>query len=803
LCSWIAGVGGSVMAVCATICSAGGDQCEPGFTCKNDARNHLACVPDKLPEYKTCTSNSDCGDKKCIKSEREFTCVNEDDNGNPVPCSASERAEKLAEFLAESNGLCSMGLPNRAPCNLDADCAGGKCMFTLGGSVGYCSSACSSDSECGSCMACQDNQLDDGCTKICKPQGGKKLGEACIGDNEFECEAGGFCYNQVCTLARCTLAEKPGGATEESRACETPFDCPRYPDACNGGQCVDECTANEQCDNSSGYQCNPETKRCENVFACKAPSCPGDSKCGVVNASGATACFPKALFGSVADGDACKYELECKEPAKCVFVDAGATKKRLCARDCAEDASVCGAGTECVDIGGSSQCVPTQNLGKKADGQKCTAHAECAGRNCANIGEETICASLCSGGASCDAGLDCISYSSQDKAPMVALFLKDPADQEIGLELGANGSNRVAVRMIVKAATTGAHTIMVEDVLEYEPFFALFGIGRQRGAYTITIESDKTPGGAAVQKVSESAANNDVVATQTVSAPLQLAAALTPASDAKSDIDHFTINLTAGETVQILVTGPVLDVCYDQAKVAQSNIGGRCLYDFQCAAGLSCDLDTYKCSKQCTTNAECGGSQVCSPVQGVRRCVPAAEVGTINTGNTCSMTLDYQCKGTNPACISFTGSPPFCTVGCNPAQGAAACPAAMTCVDIDETAGTNNSCFKNSALDLDPEASCQGGFQCASGKCSQDALAGFFGGMVCECDPASPAACGADAECVDVLDSPTEAQNRCVGTQYLNLPAGEECAGNFQCASDSCVEDPASAGSIFASYICE
>ena len=117
---------------------------------------------------------------------------------------------------------------------------------------------------------------------------------------------------------------------EESRACKRQLDCPRYADACNGGQCQDECATNDQCDLADGYACNPTTKRCENQFACKAPECPGDSKCGGFQIQGffgpqdVSACFPKEMFGTVNDGDACKFDFECKDPAKCIYVDAGA-----------------------------------------------------------------------------------------------------------------------------------------------------------------------------------------------------------------------------------------------------------------------------------------------------------------------------------------------------------------------------------------------------------------------------------------------------------------------------------------------
>ena len=810
LCSWVPTAAGGVYAMCATSCLTGQAACGAGFTCKNDARNKLSCQPDKLPEYTTCKDDAACGKgSRCIKSSKQFRCFGKDADGNPIPCTAAERATKLADYLKDRDGQCGKGLPNRAPCNLDADCEGGTCVFTLGGNVGYCSSPCSDDKSCGNCMACQDEQLGDMCTKICKPQGGKKIGESCGGDDEFECEAGGFCFNHRCTVAGCAVAPDPSAM---STPCETFLDCPNYSDACHAGQCQTECAENKECDAGSGYQCNSATKKCESLFECKAPSCPGDAKCGgfsvmtIFGPMPVAACFPADMFGTVSDGDACKYDFECKNPAKCIYVDAGATKKQLCARECTDDPAACAAGTECVSFGDKSQCVPSQNLGKKKDGEKCGAHVECAGRNCAQIGDEVVCASDCSKGKGCDAGLDCVEYSTWDKAPYVAALVEDNTGAVIGEQsvLDSNGGARAQLRLIVKAKKTGPHVLTVMDATEYEPLLALFGIGQQSGGYTVKIESDKSASGVAVQLVSENTANNNVTPAQTVSAPLQLSATLAPADKDHNDIDKFTINLTANETLNLMVSGPVLEVCYDQAKVGQSAIGGKCKYDFECATGLTCDMDTYKCSKHCTSNPDCGAGQACAPVQGVRRCVPATEVASVDIGAVCAPTLDYQCKGTNPSCLSWTGTPSFCSVACNPATPSA-CPATMECVDIaPETApAANNMCFNKGGLHMRGERNCAANFQCESGKCSEDAFAFLFASTVCECDPATASTCGTDTSCVDVLDDDVDQQFRCLRNSDLNLAKGAECMGNFQCASGSCVEDPTQSGGFFAVYICE
>jgi hypothetical protein len=316
----------------------------------------------------------------------------------------------------------------------------------------------------------------------------------------------------------------------------------------------------------------------------------------------------------------------------------------------------------------------------------------------------------------------------------------------------------------------------------------------------VHIESDKSPAGVAVQLVSETAADNNVTPTQTVSAPLELAAALTPAAKDKNDIDKFTINLQAGETINITVTGPVLEVCYDTNKIGVSALGGKCKYDFECALGLTCDLDTYMCSKHCTQDADCGGGQACAPVQGVRRCVPATQVASVNTGDTCAPTLDYECKGTNASCLTWIGTPSFCSVPCDPAAGAAVCPSTMECTNVDTKGGTNNVCFNKSGLHLNGELNCQADFQCASGKCSQDAFAFLFAATICECDPANTATCKTNTTCVNVLDM--DQQNRCVPNDQLNLANGKECMGNFQCASKKCDADP-NATSPFAPYICQ
>jgi hypothetical protein len=468
LCAWIPTSAGGVYAMCADPCSVTGQaNCASGFTCKTDGRNKLACTPDKLPEYTKCKADTDCGaGSRCIKSTKDFKCIDKDAAGNPVPCTGAERDQKLADYLKDKDGQCGKGLSNRAPCNMDADCAGGKCVFTLGGNVGYCSSLCTKDADCGSsCMTCQDDQLSDTCEKLCKPAGGKKVGEACGGDDEFECEDGGLCFNNVCTVASCNLTDKP--KPQMTTACKTFAECPNYSDACNAGQCQDECADNSQCDAGSGYQCNPATKRCENLFACKAPTCPQDSKCGgfsvmtIFGPMPVTACFPLDMFGTVQDGDACKYDFQCKDPAKCVYVNAGATQKQLCARDCTSDASVCADGSECVSFGDNSQCVPTQNLGKKKDGEKCQSHVECAGRNCAQIGDDMVCASDCSGGKGCVSGLDCIDYSSWDKAPYIAASVADKDGNTIAKQsvLDAQGGARVQLRLIVKATTAGPYVL--------------------------------------------------------------------------------------------------------------------------------------------------------------------------------------------------------------------------------------------------------------------------------------------------------------------------------------------------------
>lgn len=692
--------------------------------------------PEGLPDGRPCVTDSQCGSGACgyqiitvsktdpdgeinqvevVKTFCTKSCANIGSGCGPgTACTDDAKGQRvcapteLPKFGGvEYLGPCNGDLDCCAPGSTDEDCkkSGNRCYNITGYGVGYCTKTCTADSQCpNNCTHCWDaGSAGFGDEKMCLNKGGRAIGQTCQGVDPFEC-ADGFCYSGKCT-ALC-------------RTC-----------------------APDLLDESSTTPCTPSP-------------CPESGQCGRLETASGTfeICYDPSEFGSKDPGESCTADHQCKDEEKCIQVSTGDQTRGMCSAEC-QGQSDCPDNAECVPYNGKNQCVPFDDLAKKPDGEKCSGNLECDSLNCADLGDEQICARSCNVEADCGEGYGCVGYASWAEAPLMSAFVIDTFAQEYTIgddSLFGGGGRRAQLRVTGELIGGREHWLEIGDEL----LLAMFGI-IQEGLYTISVDSDLAPSGLGRAVSFETNSDNAETPSQTLAAPGFFSGGLRYPAPDTGDYDRYVIGAysrqpispakscgpatpcganercvlntqfgttplcyVARENVDIQVRGPQLKACYKKTS-SNRGLGAQCSGDYNCGNNLSCHLDLFACTKHCVSDMECGGgasAMKCRPVAGVRQCVNSADVDVTPVGSPCVSQFGYSCQGVNE-CLSVQNALPFCTDACATNND---CPGSMQCVNLGDSESAKMRCVHASALNYPAGAACSGDFQCASGACSTD-----------------------------------------------------------------------------------
>ncbi|HEV8548050.1 MAG TPA: hypothetical protein VGQ57_03460 [Polyangiaceae bacterium] len=184
-----------------------------------------------------------------------------------------------------------------------------------------------------------------------------------------------------------------------------------------------------------------------------------------------------------------------------------------------------------------------------------------------------------------------------------------------------------------------------------------------------------------------------------------------------------------------------------------------------CRAGYVCSNAVGACLPDCRLGFSCGTTLGCDTATGA--CIP----GTASVGAPCAVDADCQSGLCSPEQAAGSGSAwkgGYCTQACD----SATCPAGSSCLTYAD--GTSYC-----AAACPTAASCRSGYVCSATVCLPDCRQGWSCGTTLTCNAAT-GACGGK-----------------------ELPLGDACTGNTDCASGLCTAAQAtSTGTAWSGGYC-
>lgn len=309
-------------------------------------------LPDKTAG-KGCKRDSDCPNGMCVKALQ---------------------IGSMTESRAAPGGYCTTG------CTTDSECGeGGQCSVPAGSDRGMCLSSCHLQSECRTGYVCVGGGSGTG-TPIagsCEPmQAAEQLGDRVAGR---ACASDGDCLGGSCASTSPVGAAYPGnyctGRCWADSDCGEGGGCIAPAATSSAGWCYETCSADTDCDRS-GYRCMQLSPSFKGCFPAPKPledgttgkACKSDDDCGGQSGTCVTE-LPFGTFSGYEDIAApggyctlkCSLDSECGTGAQCV---SHLSKGGLCLKQCATRAD-CREGYGCelhgkYNMPEDKACVPRE-----------------------------------------------------------------------------------------------------------------------------------------------------------------------------------------------------------------------------------------------------------------------------------------------------------------------------------------------------------------------------------------------------------------------------------------------------------
>lgn len=430
---------GSTSRICSRSCTADSD-CPSGLKCLQgvDSNNAtgLACLaPSGAPDLcEFCTDGSQCSTGVCLSDGRHnwcsLGCSGSTQCGTDYVCSGG--------YCIPSSGVCNQQCTTASDCAVGYACTSGECVATGGvndrcevsvycqscllcvGSQNeaYCRSCCGGQGQGGSCDACSSTTCPSAsqCSQLQNSSGQILADSVCIptgGDSCSPCTTGADCSQGLsCYAGRCHSTCNPGAAnTCSQKACyqtgTTTGVCACSDEIAYVGQACGQTTSGlKVCANSTVCVGTPKT--------CRAP-CTSNAECNQGEActlvEGQNVCLPANVAGtrcSSCNNGTCSDTKDVCFNGRCrQYCNASSPSCGECVPFSGDD-GVCSCSDERQAPGGACGLVANIPLSCQS-GSTCnegTCRTQCpngqtqclAGYACTNVGSESLCIPLGSGG---------------------------------------------------------------------------------------------------------------------------------------------------------------------------------------------------------------------------------------------------------------------------------------------------------------------------------------------------------------------------------------------------------------------
>ncbi len=260
------------------------------------------------------------------------------------------------------------------PCSKPSDCgntATNICIRTKAGN--RCAQQCN-----GGCCPKGYRCQDFGVNRACIPDDGNCPSVRCGGDGD--CGPGEICSGGSCSPKPVTRKPKTCGACSSDAQCGAGLKCIQFSDG--KSRCIQKCESDNFC--PAGFNCASTL----GGRYCIAPDgfcpCTSDSECLQGEACKAAVCRPAICKY----GCQCKIDGHCDKGYKCI---QGQDGKGTCSKPC-----------------GGSAAYPAGAPGSSCNGRQCSL-----GARCYQMGGNTVCMAPCGSGGSCPNGGRCYRLGGQ------------------------------------------------------------------------------------------------------------------------------------------------------------------------------------------------------------------------------------------------------------------------------------------------------------------------------------------------------------------------------------------------------
>jgi len=210
--------------VCVAGCLPGQGECQQGEACAPDGPSCGSCLPAESVDGprglgEPCETNADCSSDACANVPGDHYCTARCDGSCPSGFHCAEGACLRGDLGTDGE-----------PCEVDAECAGGRCIVWDEGRS--CSSTCDPSRACPDGATCEP--LETG-GSACRPD---------LGILGAECENGDECFGGICASW--------GGQRRCSEACDVADPCPTGFECLDAGDGVRVCVAGGAGDEGDG-----------------------------------------------------------------------------------------------------------------------------------------------------------------------------------------------------------------------------------------------------------------------------------------------------------------------------------------------------------------------------------------------------------------------------------------------------------------------------------------------------------------------------------------------------------------------
>lgn len=584
-------------------------------------------------------------------------------------------------------------LEDGAPCESSDACIN-ECFSHVRDGAGFCASRCETAENCdgGECIMIADNAVNQG---YCFP-----AGEIMAGTLEFGevCNGAFECASRICTrhpveetyrcgapcqaadvscgddAGRCLAPEAIyniacvphlGGSVVAGGSCHWTADCVEG-NLCQAGSCLPEVTSSTRYHPEgvvNGMPCNGDAD-------CLSGMCNDKYICGAD--ADAAPCA-----GCLENGQPCNQDLECAGGA-CF---AGDRAVWFCAESCEGPEATCegelfgATDLSCVaDRKGKHACVPGAGVGAPADPCE-SGYLDCESGVCF---DQAFCISSCSASeeGECGREADCVVYESKaEPERQLDTDLTILGDQGVILAENDNimyNSYVASYYSSVSYTNTSADAMYVWLRVQSGLFGATTSGNYQLQVYT----SDNPPpfGNPIVEsELRESPVDNSTMVLahdlMAIGFPVRIAGSLPEGS---YDVDHFRVELEAGQTVTVNTTAPMGFVCWPTEEL-EAAVGTECEFDFECSTGVC--LGT--CAAECTGGNECEAGYECDSFTEDNRsyCFKSLKFGESCEGSAQSTAVSWEYPSCpNNACfLRQEGEPMWCSANCEESMPGAGC----------------------------------------------------------------------------------------------------------------------------------